>query len=218
MLSGATTQVSPPPVTTLAFAQKLSVFGEEICTDTAIQSFSRQERWAKLKQHVFCTFELSRAPPRTKARSPSPIFPPFFKKATPTVAVSDAPGAGAVTLGKVRNSNNEKGNKERKAEGTGGTVGWRWWLWPQLLSQPVEVCRTSPLPKAGCRCWTQSLVPARRGFPTSHPLFTVPHQTRVWHSARHLARPSSPACQHICCHSWKPWLHPAGKAVQPLMV
>ena len=45
-------------------------------------------------------------------------------------------------MGKVRNTNNEKGSEEGKAEGTEGMVGWPWWLWSQLLDklafQPVS--------------------------------------------------------------------------------
>lgn len=52
---------------------------------------------------------------------------------------------GAVTLGNVRNTNNEEGR---------GRERWRGCLgWPRGLNQPAEVSRV--------RCWAWSLVPAR---------------------------------------------------------
>lgn len=41
----------------------------------------------------------------------------------PAVAVSDAPGAGALTLGKVRRENNEEGSGQGRAEAMEGVAG-----------------------------------------------------------------------------------------------
>jgi len=79
--SGATTQVSPPSGTTLAFTLKLSVFGKETCTDiTELQNSSQQEREAKLRQHI-SHVQAKQNPCKNKSRESWSSFPSLFKKA-----------------------------------------------------------------------------------------------------------------------------------------
>lgn len=98
----------------------------------------------------------------------------------PAVAVSDAPGAGAVTLGKVRRENNEEGSGQGRAEGSDGGDGGmaRVAVAPAAASARSGQQDLAP-PEGRVQVLDTELHPYRERFPTSHPFLTVPHQTRV---------------------------------------